>query len=107
MGELVLALPVLGELAAYVHKTLCQQDSLDPDLTPLHRTTLARAGRPCGAVFHVEGPRMLRTSAVWAADDHRIIFYDSTGQRSRAVRLSESPDPADLAARKPARRAAA
>jgi hypothetical protein len=29
---------------------------------------------------------------VWAADDHRIVFYDSTGQRVRAVRLSESPD---------------
>ena len=95
MGEAVVALPTAEELAAFVHRTLCQQDALEPGTTPLFRTPLTRAGRACGAVFHVEGPRMLRTSAVWAADDHRILFYDSTGQRSRAVRLSESPDVAE------------
>lgn len=92
MGELVVALPTLDELAVFVHRTLCQLDALDMELAPLVRTPLTRAGRPCGLVFHVEGPRLLRTSAVWAADDHRIIFYDSTGLRVRAVRLSESPD---------------
>ena len=90
MGEAVVALPTVDELAAFVHRTLCLQDALEPGQTPLHRKGLTRAGRPCGAVFHVEGPRLLRTSAVWAADDHRILFYDSTGQRTRAVRLSES-----------------
>ena len=99
MGEAVVALPTQEELAAFVHRTLCQQDALEPDATPLFRTPLSRAGRACGAVFHVEGPRMLRTSAVWAADDHRILFYDSTGQRSRAVRLSESPSEDDKVTR--------
>jgi hypothetical protein len=96
MGEAVVALPTLSELSTFVHRTLCQQDSLDPEQAPLVRVPLTRTGRPCGFVFHVEGPRLLRTSAVWAADDHRIIFYDSTGLRVRSVRLSESPDSDEL-----------
>jgi hypothetical protein len=54
----------------------------------------------CGLIFHVEGPRLLRTSAVWSAEDDRVIFYDSTGQRFHEVRLSESPaaDPGGFAA---------
>jgi hypothetical protein len=58
---------------------------------PLFRTPLRRGVRACGLVFHVEGPRLLRTSAVWSGDDARIIFYDSSGQRFREVELSESP----------------
>jgi hypothetical protein len=96
MTEAVVALPTLEELSAFVHKTLCQQDALDPEQAPLVRTPLARAGRACGAVFHVEGPRLLRTSAVWSADDGRVLFYDSTGQRVRAVRLSEGPDAGEV-----------
>jgi hypothetical protein len=88
----VLAFTAVEELAAFVHQTLCEQDALDPAQTPLFRTPLKRGGRACGVVFHVEGPRLLRTSAVWSADDDRILFYDSTGTRSREVRLSEAPD---------------
>ena len=106
MTEAVVALPTLEELSAFVHKTLCQQDALDLQQTPLVRIPMKKAGRMCGAVFHVEGPRLLRTSAVWSADDSRLLFYDSTGQRIRAVRLSESPDAADLAPREVERRAA-
>ena len=101
MSEAVLALPTAGELAHFVHDTLCKQDALEPELSPLTRVLLTRAGRPCGAVFQVEGPRLLRTSAVWAADDHRVIFYDSTGARVRTVRLSEAPDPAELVVPRP------
>ena len=51
----------------------------------------SRAGESGRVVFHVEGPRLLRTSAVWSADDDRVIFYDSTGTRFREVKLSEGP----------------
>ena len=95
MGEPVVALPSFEELREYVRKTLCDQDALDPAQTPFFRTVVRRGGRPCGVVFHVEGPRLLKTSAVWAADTDRIIFYDSTGQRTRDVRLSEAPSIAD------------
>lgn len=87
----VVALPTLEQLAAFVHDTLCRLDHLDPDQSPLRQTPLVRRGKACGLVFHVEGPRLLRTSAVWAADEGRLIVYDSTGKRVRELRLSESP----------------
>jgi hypothetical protein len=91
MGPAVVAFTAVEELAAFVHQVLCDRDVLDPQQTPLFRTPLKKGGRACGLVFHVQGPRLLRTSAVWSADDDRIIFYDSTGTRFREVKLSESP----------------
>ena len=92
METVVVALPTWEGLTGYVHQMLCEADALDPTQVPLIRAPLMRAGRPCGMIFHIEGPRMLRTSAIWAAEENRILFYDSTGARHRTVRLSESPD---------------
>jgi hypothetical protein len=91
MSQAVVACAGLEDLAAFVHRVLCDKDALDPTQTPIFQTPLERAGRPCGLVFHVEGPRRLRSSALWSADDDRIIFYDSAGSRFHEVRLSESP----------------
>jgi hypothetical protein len=91
MSQAVVACAALEDLAAFVHRVLCDRDALDPAQTPLFRTPLKKAGRACGMVFHVEGPRLLRTSAVWAANDDRVIFYDSNGNRFSEIRLSESP----------------
>ena len=85
------ALPTLPDLLAFVHAELCRADRLDPAQTPLKQSPLLRGGKPCGLLFHVEGPRLLRTSAVWAADENLILFYDSTGVRAKEVRLTESP----------------
>jgi hypothetical protein len=63
-----------------------------PAQTAFFRTPVVRGGRVTGFVFHVEGPRLLRTSAVWAADDGRLVFYDSTGQKLRAVSVPAVPD---------------
>ena len=102
MPDPVIALPTAADLTAFVHKTLCERDALDPGQTPLIRTPLVRNRKPCGILYHVEGPRLLRTSAVWAADENRLIFYDSSGVRGGEVRLSESPDAADVAPRRAA-----
>ncbi|AWM42533.1 hypothetical protein C1280_35885 [Gemmata obscuriglobus] len=91
MSRAVVAFSGAEELARYVHTVLCDRDALDPNQSPLVRTPLNRGARVCGLVFHVEGPRLLRTSAVWSADDARIIFYDSSGVRFQDVTLSESP----------------
>jgi hypothetical protein len=98
MSEVV-ALPSAEELAGYVHRALCGRDGLDPEQAPLFQTPLVKGGRACGVVFHVEGPRRLRASAVWAADAGRVIFYDSAGTRFREARLSESPDIAECGMR--------
>jgi hypothetical protein len=81
-----------------VLQTLCAHDQLDPRQTPLHQARIVRSGKPCGLFFQVQGPRLLRTYAVWAGTEDRILFYDSTGVRFAETRLSEGPDPLQAAA---------
>ena len=76
-------------MAAFVHHALCEADALDPAQTPLFRTPLQRGGRVCGVVFHVEGPRLLRTSAVWSADDDRA-FADRMGRAGFTVKTERA-----------------
>jgi hypothetical protein len=64
----------------------------------MQQALLNRGGKPCGMTFQVEGPRMLRIDAVWAAEEKRILFYDSTGNRFAETRLGKSPDPNKWAA---------
>lgn len=88
----VVSLPTEKELKAFIHRELCGLDALDPSQAPLRATPMKRRGKVCGAVYHVEGPRLLRTSAVWAADESRILIYDSTGHRTRDVTVADAPD---------------
>jgi hypothetical protein len=94
----VVCLPTLDALRVYVRNTLCAHDQLDPEQTPMHQGAIKRSGRPCGLFFQVQGPRLVKTYAVWAGEEDRILFYDSNGQRFAEVRLSEAPDPRKLAA---------
>ena len=41
---------------------------------------------------------LLRTYAVWAGDEDRILFYNAAGARFAEVHLSEAPDPRTLTA---------
>jgi hypothetical protein len=90
-------LPNLDVLRDHVRTVLCQHDQLDPNQTPLHQAVIKRSGRPCGLFFQAQGPRLVKTYAVWAGEENRILFYDSTGQRFAQTLLSEAPDPLDLA----------
>jgi hypothetical protein len=92
----VVSLPTLPVLREHVLKMLCEHDHLDPGQTPLHEALIQRAGRPCGLFFQVQGPRLVRNYAVWAGEENRLLFYDSTGVRFAEVRLSEAPDPLKL-----------
>jgi hypothetical protein len=92
------SLPTVAKLRAHVLQTLCSHDRLDPDQTPLYEAIIRRSGKPCGLFFQAQGPRMLKTHAVWAGLENRILFYDSTGLRVAESRLCEAPDPLDVAA---------
>jgi hypothetical protein len=94
----VVSLPTLAELCRHIHELLCRPDQLDPQQTPLQQAIITRRGRPCGIFFQVQGPRLLRNYAVWAGEENRILFYNSSGERIAEMRLSEAPDPAALAA---------
>jgi hypothetical protein len=97
MKTTVLSLATFAKLRSHIHQTLCCCDHLDPGQTPMREALLKRSGKPCGITFQVNGPRMVRVYAVWAAQEHRILFYDSTGTRFAETRLVESPDPKKLA----------
>ncbi|HEV3146835.1 MAG TPA: hypothetical protein VGZ47_23310 [Gemmataceae bacterium] len=89
--ETVVALPNLVEMRRFVHALLCEPDNLDLGQTPLFEAPLKQDGRMCGLYFEIEGPRMLRTSAIWTEEENRLLFYDSTGFRFAEMRLSEAP----------------
>jgi hypothetical protein len=93
----VVSLPTLDELRVHVHQTLCRKNALDPAQTALRQMVIKRGGKPCGLFFEVAGPRLLRTYAVWAGEENRILFYDNAGERYAEARLSEAPDPLRLA----------
>lgn len=90
--------PTIDELRRYIHAVLCAQDRLDPNQTPLIQEPIKRSGRTCGLFFQVQGPRRLKSFAIWAGEENRILFYDSAGLRVGEAQLSEAPDPLDLAA---------
>jgi hypothetical protein len=92
------SLPTFDELRQYVLQTLCSHDNLDIAQTPMHVARISRRGKPCGLFFQVQGPRLLKNYAVWAGEEDRILFYDSTGLRFAETRLSDAPDPLKIAA---------
>ena len=71
---------------------------LEPAQTPLHQAVITRAGKPCGLFFQIQGPRLLKTYAVWAGEEDRILYYDSTGVRFGETKLSDAPDVRKVAA---------
>jgi hypothetical protein len=81
-----------------VRTRLCARDQLDPNQTPLFQGTITRRSKPCGLFFQVQGPRLLKTYALWTGEENRILFYDSQGVRFAECQLSEAPDPLKLAA---------
>src|SRR6266542_2605448 len=93
----VIALPTLDDLRKHVLNMLCSKDRLEPESTPMHQAIITRRGKPCGLFFQVQGPRLLKAFAVWTGEEDRILFYDSTGARFAETKLSEGPDPLQMA----------
>jgi len=92
----VVALPSRNELREFVRQILCDQDQLDAQQTPFYEALLTRSGRTCGLYFEVHGPRLVRSCAIWVGEEHRVLFYNSMGDRFAEFRLSEAPDPLKL-----------
>ncbi len=87
----VVALPTLESLHDHVRQTLCEHDRLDPLTTPFFAAEIRRGGRLCGYLFHIEGPRQMKNSALWTEEEQRVFFYDSVGTRFLEIRLSDAP----------------
>jgi len=93
----VASLPTLEDLRRHILETLCSHDRLDPQQVDLLEGIILRSGHTCGIFFQVSGPRLLKSFAVWAGEENRVLFYDSSGLRFTETRLSESPDVERLA----------
>ena len=94
----VASLPTVEALRRHILEILCGHDRLDPTQVTMHEGVIRRSGRICGLLFQVNGPRLLKSYAVWAGEENRILFYDSSGARFAETRLSESPDAGKIAA---------
>jgi hypothetical protein len=92
MSVQVVPLPTISDLHIFVRNTLCERDRLDAGVTPFFAAPIQRGGRTCGYLFHIEGPRLMKNSALWTEDDQRILFYDSMGTRLHEIRLSDAPE---------------
>jgi hypothetical protein len=91
------SLPTWERLRDHVHAMLCSRDRIDPNQAFLEQSLIVRSGKPCGLFFQVRGPRLLRTHAVWAREEGRILFYDSRGLRFAETRLCRSPNRLEIA----------
>jgi hypothetical protein len=102
MDVKIAALPTFADLRDHVQLVLCSRDRVDPDQTLLQQALIVRSGKPCGLLFQIRGPRLLKTHALWAGDEDRILFYDSRGFRFAETHLCEGPDMCQIATACPA-----
>ena len=79
-------------------QTLCHHERLDVGQVQVRRTLIRKGAEIIGLVIRVQGPRLMRSQAIWAERENRILFYDSAGHRFVVVKLSESPEIAQVAA---------
>ena len=81
----------LNDLRNHVHKTICDQNELEPSAFEVTERILVRGQRPCGMLFCVHGPRSVKLTAIWETDRNTILFYNSTGERTGKTQLIPAP----------------
>ena len=80
-------LQTTADLLAFVHHELCRKENLLEESFRTRMMVLRKSGELCGLQFSLQGPRCVKLSAVWAADQNVVYFYDTQGQRYRKERL--------------------
>jgi hypothetical protein len=88
----------LDDLRAFVGEILCNRDQLELGAFPMTERVLVRGGRPCGVYFCLHGPRNVKFSAIWDAENNYVLFYGSTGERFYKTRLEDELEAAIIAA---------
>lgn len=77
----------IEELHEMVHLRLCECENLLHDQFETVATPIVRGGQPCGRQYILNGPRLVRLTAVWAADRNEVMLYDAVGQRYEKIVL--------------------
>ncbi|MEC9092778.1 MAG: hypothetical protein VX438_08750 [Planctomycetota bacterium] len=81
----------LNELRRFVFTQLCDENDFELDAYQTSEQVLRRKGKPCGMLFCLHGPRSVKLTAVWETERNTVLFYHSTGERSKRIQLSEAP----------------
>ena len=81
MADETTEIATLGDLRAFVQRTVCDRQQLLSDTVQVSEKILLRQGKPCGMQFTLTGPRAVQFSAIWETDRHTILFYDCNGVR--------------------------
>ncbi|WP_231740990.1 hypothetical protein [Thalassoglobus neptunius] len=92
MQELDRNLSDFSELHGFVHETLCESENLLSNQFQTRIKPLRSKGSVCGVEYILRGPRSLRLSAIWAADQNVVYFYNAVGERYLKVKLSNRLD---------------
>jgi hypothetical protein len=79
------------ELRDYVYETFCDHYQLQIGEYRMTERILVRGGTPCGMYFCLNGPRMMRLTAIWETDRNQILFYAADGERFQKTQLIEAP----------------
>ena len=98
MPPVVFSSTSLTELDRFMAQTLCSHEQLDLLQVQICRTFMRQGTQIIGLSMRVEGPRLMRSHAIWAERENRILFYDSAGNRFAIVKLPESPELTQIAA---------
>jgi hypothetical protein len=80
-------LHTLDDLRQFIHKTLCEKESLLADQFTMTEVQLTHGNGPCGLQFCLRGPRNVRLAAIWVADRNVVYLYDARGTRYAKLRL--------------------
>jgi hypothetical protein len=78
----------LDDLRRFVHEVLCSKENLMAEEYGLTEKRMVRGGQFCGLQFCVRGPRSVRLTAIWTADQNVVYLYDAKGVRYAKIRLT-------------------
>ena len=98
MPPVVYSTTSMLELEQFMIVHLCDQERLDVEQVQRRRSVMRQGAEIRGMIVRVEGTRLTRSHAIWAALENRVLFYNSAGQRFAEVRLADSPDLTTLTA---------
>ena len=86
-----LDIQTVQDLRNYIYENICEHNELEPGIFQMTERLLTRGGKQCGVFFCLYGPRSVRLTAIWETDGNSVLFYDSAGERTSIMRLTQAP----------------
>jgi len=81
--------PTPHSLRRLVYEVLCESNQLKTSCYPMTETPVFRRGNPCGILFCLYGPRLVRLTAIWDFAANEVVFYNAAGERYLAIQVPD------------------